>query len=47
MLKNHKDQQYPMFSCRLAEEVQEKLKLAKSKSEKSWNLFIKDLLKTK
>lgn len=34
---------YPMFSCRLSEDVQEQLKTAKLKSEKSWNLFIKDL----
>lgn len=36
--------QYPMFSCRLSEEVQEQLKTAKLDSELSWNKFIKDML---
>jgi len=38
-----KKQKYPMFSCRLSEELQEKLKAAKNKSGKDWELFIRDL----
>lgn len=36
---------YKVYSIRLGEDTIEQLKTAKYKSEKSWNLFIKDLLK--
>ena len=46
MNKEEKKYRYPLFVCRLSPEVQEKLKSAKSKSAKSWNLFIKELIKS-
>lgn len=44
MTKKEKKIRYPMFSCRLEPKLQEKLKSAKKKSEKSWNLFFKELI---
>ncbi len=38
-----KQEEYPMFSCRMDKELQEKLKTAKNKSGKDWNQFFKDL----
>lgn len=39
-----RDQHYNVKNIRMSEEVWDALKTAKLKSEKSWNLFLRELL---
>lgn len=40
-----KDIQYPVRTMRLSDDVWNELKTAQTQSGKSWNLFIKELIK--